>query len=187
MLEVGSGGGELARLLAAAGYEIVAVDPVAPEGRIFRRTTIEDFDEPGPFDAVLAARSLHHVRELEPVLDKLAALAPLLVLDEFAWDRLDAATADWYERQRRALAAAGHEGAPALRDWEAEHEGLHGYETLRRELDARYGEVAFEWRPYLYRYLGGVSTEALEETLVETGAIQGLGFRYAGTVRKTSG
>src|SRR5206468_8596581 len=37
LLEVGCGGGELARLLAAAGHEVVAIDPRAPEGRIFRR------------------------------------------------------------------------------------------------------------------------------------------------------
>jgi 2-polyprenyl-3-methyl-5-hydroxy-6-metoxy-1,4-benzoquinol methylase len=40
VLEVGCGKGELARALAGEGYDVVAVDPEAPEGSIFRRTTI---------------------------------------------------------------------------------------------------------------------------------------------------
>jgi SAM-dependent methyltransferase len=41
VLEVGCGRGELARKLAADGYEVLAIDPRAPEGPIFRRTTLE--------------------------------------------------------------------------------------------------------------------------------------------------
>src|SRR5687768_9945052 len=67
VLEVGCGRGELALALDAAGYEVVAVDPDAPEGPIFRRTTIEELDEPGPFDAIVAAFSLHHVHDLDAV------------------------------------------------------------------------------------------------------------------------
>src|SRR5918911_3169753 len=51
VLEVGCGHGELALPLAEAGYELVAIDPEAPEGEIFCRTRIEAFDDPGPFDA----------------------------------------------------------------------------------------------------------------------------------------
>ena len=36
---------------------------------------------------------------------------------------------------------------------------------------------------YLHRLLGGVATEVLEQALIESGAIQALGFRYAGVVR----
>src|SRR5918998_551621 len=71
VLEVGCGEGELARAMAGEGYEVVAIDPDAPEGPIFRRTTIEEFDDPGPFDAVVASRSLHHVHDLGGALDKL--------------------------------------------------------------------------------------------------------------------
>ena len=37
--------------------------------------------------------------------------------------------------------------------------------------------------PYLHRLLGGVATEVLEQALIDAGAIQALGFRYAGVVR----
>ena len=64
VLEIGCGRGVLARALSERGYDMVAIDPEAPAGAIFRRTTIEAFDEPGPFGAVVASLSLHHVHEL---------------------------------------------------------------------------------------------------------------------------
>ena len=76
----------------------------------------------------------------------------VLVVDEFAWDRLDETTLDWLYGQRRALAAAGHGEAPASQDelrreWEAEHLGLHGFAALREGLDARFDEREFAWMP----------------------------------------
>lgn len=127
MLEVGCGEGELARGLAAEGYEVVAVDPDAPNGPIFRRTTIEAFREERPFDAVVASLSLHHVEDLSGVLDKLVRiLRGPLILNEHAWDRLD----------------------PMTPVWEEEHAGLHGYGAMRPALDARFEERFFEWRSY---------------------------------------
>ena len=148
VLEVGCGEGELARALDAQGYEVVAIDPEAPEGSIFRQTTIEAFGEAGPFDAVVASRSLHHVHDLGGVLDKLSRLLASrgpLILNEFAWDRR----------------------APMTPEWEEEHAGLHGYGAMRAELDARFEERFFEWRPYL----------------VDGEDVPGLGFRYVGVSR----
>jgi SAM-dependent methyltransferase len=181
VLEVGCGRGDLAWALAAAGYDVLAIDPAAPEGPIFRATTLEELGDAGGFDAVVAVRSLHHVGDLGAALDKIAAVAPLLVLDEFAWDRFDAPTAEWYEGQRRVLEAAGRqpEGPPAA-EWEREHAGLHGYDAIRAELDRRFREREFTWLPYLDRYLGGPSGAALEQTLIDTGMIRALGFRYVG-------
>jgi SAM-dependent methyltransferase len=186
VLEVGCGSGGLARELDAAGYDVLAIDPEAPEGEIFRRVTLEQLDEPGPFDVVVESRALHHIPDLGDALDKVTALAPLFVLDEFAWDRLDDRTEQWFEGQRRVLEAAGHDPEPLEEDWEAEHAGLHGYEAMRRELDARFTERFFAWTPYLYRYLGGPATQELEQTLIDAGAINGLGFRYVGTSARRS-
>ncbi|MDQ4029886.1 MAG: class I SAM-dependent methyltransferase [Actinomycetota bacterium] len=189
ILEIGCGEGELARALADAGWDVLAIDPAAPDGPIFRRLKLEDVDEPESFDAVVAARSLHHVTDLEAGLDRVRDLLRprgVLVLDEFAWDRLDRATADWFHGQQRALMAAGRlPEAPATiddccREWQAEHVGLHGYEAMRAALHERFRERSFEWMPYLYRYLGGVAGEELERTLIEAGAIQATGFRYVG-------
>jgi SAM-dependent methyltransferase len=181
VLEVGCGRGDLAAALAVAGYDVTAIDPEAPAGPIFRQVTLEELDDPGPFDAVVAARSLHHVHDLQQALEKIAALAPLLVVEEFAWDRLDGPTADWWLAQRRV--SADPKGPGSAAEWEEEHRGLHGYAALRRELDRSFDEVFFEWQPYLYRYLGGPVSEQLERALIEAGAIRALGFRYVGARR----
>ncbi len=176
MLEVGCGPrGGVTPALLDAGYRVLAIDPQAPEGASFRRAALQELDDPGPFDAVVAGRVLHHVHPLDPALDKLASLAPLLVLDEFAWNHLDESTRTWYEAQRDVLAAG-----PDLDRWAEEHSGLHPYERLRRGLDERYEERHSEWRPYLYRWLGGAETESRERERIEAGAIRPLGFRYVG-------
>jgi hypothetical protein len=55
VLEVGCGRGDLARAMARAGDRVAAIDPDAPDGDLFRTTTLEDFTEPEPFDAVVAS------------------------------------------------------------------------------------------------------------------------------------
>ncbi len=188
VLEVGCGReGGVAPSLAAAGYDVLAIDPHAPEGSLYRQITLEELDDPGPFDAVVAGRVLHHVHPLASALDKLTRLAPLLILDEFAWNHLDEPTIDWYESQHRVLVAAGRtpKGPPDLAEWRARHTDLHPYETLRAEIDARYDERHFEWRPYFYLWLEGPATESLEAGLIAAGAIRPIGFRYAGVRRET--
>ena len=178
VLEVGCGDGELARGLDAAGYRVLAIDPVAPEGAIFRRATIEELDDPGPFHAAVASRSLHHVDDLDAVLAKLARLAPLLVLYEFAWDRLDDATARWYEEQR----LRGSD-APPVAEWNARHGQLHGFDALRAGLRRHFVERAFAFVPYLHRYLHLPELEPLEAELIARGEIRALAFRYVGVRR----
>jgi SAM-dependent methyltransferase len=188
VIEVGCGReGGVAPALAEAGYDVLAIDPEAPEGALYRRVTLEELDDPGPFDAVVAGRVLHHVHPLAPALDKLARLAPLLIVDEFAWNHMDEPTVDWYEAQHRLLRATGREpkGPPHLEEWRWRHSDLHPFETLRAELDARYQERHAEWRPYLYLWLDGPASEALESTLIASGAIRPIGFRYAGVRRET--
>jgi SAM-dependent methyltransferase len=188
VLEIGCGKGELACALANAGYDVLAIDPDAPDGPIFRRTTLEELGERGPFDAVVASVSLHHIHDLRAALDKVVSLlrpGGVLVLNEFGHDLLEEATADWYWGQLRALAAARGTDAPATltevrEEWAREHEGLHGYEAMRRELDARFDERHFSWEPYLFHELGGPATEGLERSLIAAGAIQATGFRYVG-------
>jgi hypothetical protein len=188
ILEVGCGReGGVAPALAAAAYDVVAIDPHAPEGPLYRQVSLEELDDPGPFAAVVAGRVLHHVHPLGPALDKLVGLAPLLVLDEFAWNHMDEPTVEWYEAQHRLLVAAGRtpKGPAHLGEWRARHTDLHPYERLRAELDLRYDERHFEWRPYLYRWLEGPATQSLEAALISAGAIRPIGFRYAGVRRET--
>jgi hypothetical protein len=185
VLEVGCGSdGGVASALADAGHEVLAIDPEAPRGRLYRQITLEELDDPGPFDAVIAGRVLHHVHPLPSALDKLARLAPLLVMDEFAWNHMDEPTVNWYESRHRELAASGQpKGPPDLAEWRLAHPNLHPYETLRGEIDVRYAERYSEWRPYFYRWLDDVETEQLERELIAAGAIRPIGFWYTGVVR----
>ncbi len=64
-----------------------------------------------------------------------------------------------------------------------EHRGLHTGEALRAGLNRCFNELRFEWTPYLHRTLGGVASEALEQTLIDAGAIRALGFRWVGEPR----
>jgi SAM-dependent methyltransferase len=178
VLEIGCGDGQAALALAASGHEVIAIDPVAPEGPIFERVTLEEFAPPGPFDAVVASRSLHHVHDLALAADKIAQLAPLLIVDEFAWDRFDERTAAWYLTQLDGPVKSVQE---CLGEWNEEHEGLHGYETLRTEFDRRFGERFFAWRPYLHRYPEVRADQESEQALIDAGIVNALGFRYVGT------
>ena len=186
VLEIGCGtAGGVVGVLVEAGYDAFGVDPRAPEGERFRQVDFREID--GEYDAVVAGRVLHHVHPLGSALDKLARLAPLLILDEFAWNLMDEPSVEWYEAQHRMLLAAGREpkGPSDLGEWRARHLDLHPFETLRAEIDARYEPLHFEWRPYFYRWLCGPATESLEEGLIAAGAIRPIGFRYAGVRRDT--
>jgi SAM-dependent methyltransferase len=184
VLEVGCGEGDLARALASRGYRVVAIDPQAPDGEIFERVSLEDFADPGPFDAVVASRALHHIPALHEALDKVADLLRAggeLIVHEHAWDRMNQSTARWYLRRRGAAGPDTPRSAQRfLADWEADHAGLHGYGELRAALDRRFRERWFTWTPYLYGELGGVEAEREERALIEAGEIQATGFCYVG-------
>ena len=192
VLEVGCGRGNLARGLARVGYRVSAIDPAAPAGDIFQPVSLEEFSDPGPFDAVVANLSLHHIHDLQAALAKIERLlrpGGRLILNELAWDRLDEPTARWYVEQRAAAPAHDHAHDHArahgavdqfLADWTAEHAGMHGSEAMRRELDQRFEELVFTWTPQLNRELGDAVDEQAERALIEAGAIQATGFRYVG-------
>jgi 2-polyprenyl-3-methyl-5-hydroxy-6-metoxy-1,4-benzoquinol methylase len=138
VLEVGCGAGHLARRLAELGNDVTAIDPDAPEGAIFRKVSLEDFAEPGLFDAVVASRSLHHVPDVTAALTKIHDLlraGGLLILNEFAWDQLNEVTARWYLAHVPEPASTSGFGTGSIRcsGRERKHEALRAEEswTLR--------------------------------------------------------
>jgi ubiquinone/menaquinone biosynthesis C-methylase UbiE len=188
VLEVGCGRGDLARALAEAGYAVVAIDPQAPDGAIFRQTRLEDFADEDGFDAVVASVSLHHLADLDAAFDKIAGLlreGGVLVVEEFAKERLEDVTARWYFHQRQARAAVDGEAMPDeaetwLGEWRERHADVHPFTDVRRALDARFVEVSWAPGPYLFDHWLDDAVEPLERKLIEAGAIEPCGVRYVG-------
>jgi SAM-dependent methyltransferase len=191
VLEVGCGRGRLALAMAQLGHRVTAIDPEAPEGAIFQAVSLEEFADPGPFDAVVASLALHHIPDLAGALAKVERLlrpGGRLILNEHAYDRLDEPTARWYLERRAAVdphASSSLEHCHA--EWDADHAGLHSYAAMRQELDRRFTELFFAWTPYLHGELGGAVDEQEERALIEAGTIQATGFRYVGERRTAQG
>jgi ubiquinone/menaquinone biosynthesis C-methylase UbiE len=187
VLEVGCGRGDLSQAVARIGHRVVAIDPEAPSGHLFRATSLEDFADPEPFDIVVASLALHHIADLPRALDKIAwLLRPTgrLILNEHAFDRLDEPTARWYLAKRAEISPGPLPSLERCRaDWIDDHAGLHGYATMRQELDRRFTERFFTWMPYLHGEFAGAVSEREERELIDAGAIQATGFRYVGEPR----
>jgi methyltransferase family protein len=187
VLEIGCGEeGGLVEVLAAAGYDVVGVDPDAPDGERFVRARFQDVD--GTWDAAVAGRVLHHVRPLDESIELLADRAPLLLVDEFAWDLIDGGAQEWYEARYRLLRASGVEpkGPEDLDAWRRRHSDLHPHTVLLEALRAHYDERALDRVPYFHRWLGAPGVESLERMLVDAGEIPAIGYRWAGVSRSTT-
>ena len=199
VLEVGCGplGGFVPALLAS-GYDAVGIDPEAPEGPGYRQIEFERYEPPQPVDCVVASLSLHHVADLDEVLDRLGAvLVPggVLVVVEWAWERFDEATArwcfarlappdpgkepGWLHKGQERWAASGQPWDAFLRSWATE-EGLHPGEDIVRGLDARFHRQLYVAGPYFFPDLAATS-EAEEQAAIDVDRIRAGGIRYAAT------
>jgi SAM-dependent methyltransferase len=199
VLEVGCGklGGVVPALLDG-GYDAVGVDPEAPEGPEYHQVEFERYQPSRPVDCVVASLSLHHVADLDEVLDRLGAvLVPggVLVVVEWAWERFDAATArwcfarlaspnpgeepGWLHKAQERWAASGQPWDDFLRSW-ATGEGLHPGEDIVRCLDARFDRDFCVEGPYFFPDLADTS-EGQEQAAVDAGLIRAGGIHYVAT------
>lgn len=196
VIEVGCGSvGGLVPALERAGHSAVGVDPEAPIGASYHRMEFESFRPDEPVDVVLACRSLHHVKDLDDVLDRITeTLVPggLLVLVEWAWERFDEATADWcfsrlaaptpaedsgwLHHHRDRWAASGERWDVYLRGW-AEREGLYEAQQILRGMDARLDRRTCDYGPYLFAELADTDP-ADEQRAIDDGKIAATGVRY---------
>ncbi|WP_051764384.1 class I SAM-dependent methyltransferase [Saccharothrix syringae] len=138
VLEAGCGRGALAAALAELGYRVTGVDRDAgmaaaagERGVPVIRADVREVS--GEYDVVLFTRSLHHAEDLDGVLAHAAALlAPggRIVIEEFAWERVDRAAAHFLHDNRALLVATGLLDADLptgdlLDAWVDAHDSLH--------------------------------------------------------------
>ncbi len=145
VLEVGCGRGALAAELGRLGWQVTGVEPDEEAAAVAQKRGVEVLAVPlaevaaSGFDVVLFTRSLHHVPDLAATLADAAARLTsggVLVLEEFARERVDAAAAAFLYDAVAVLAAAGmadEDGEHAAHAGHAAHSG-HPDETdpLRR-------------------------------------------------------
>jgi SAM-dependent methyltransferase len=184
VLEVGAGGGGLARALRAAGYDVLAIDPRSDADDV-RAVALADLDEPaGSFAAAIAVVSLHHVEPLEESCRRLGEVVEpggALVVDEFDVGAFDLGAAAWWLEQRVAL---GEPQAKTAEELVAEHrEHLHPLERILAAL-----EPHFELGPplrgaWLHNWKLGDSLRVVEEEAIARGRLRAAGARLVGRRR----
>lgn len=198
VIEIGCGSlGGFVPELRESGYEAVGVDPLAPDGPDFRQVDFEQFEPSRPVDAIVASRSLHHVGDIDEILDRVtAALRPggVIVVAEWAWEQFDEATArwsfarlepsaeeepGWLERRRDEWLASGEAWPAYFQAW-AGHHGLQRSDRILAALDARFERTRCERGPYFFADLG-IGSEREEQAAIDAGEIRATGIRYAGT------
>jgi SAM-dependent methyltransferase len=200
VLELGCGPlGGFVPVLLADGYDAVGVDRNAPAGAEYRQDDFERHALSAPVDVVIASRSLHHVGDVEEVLDHVAAsLRPggRVIVAEWEWERFDERTARWcferlgasegddpgWLRRRHAGWLASGDGWDAYFAAWANGHGLQPAERILDALDRRFECALCERGPYFYADLEGVA-EQDEQAAIEAGEISATGIRYVGALR----
>lgn len=198
VLEIGCGafGGFVPRL-RRGGFLAAGVDPEAPQGSWYHRTTFEQLESSEPLDAIVACTALHHVDDLSDVLDRVAQalrLAGTLIVVEWAYEKFDYATArwcfdhlapqdhdGWLRRHRDRWDASTRSWDSCLASWAAE-EHLHAGRDIERALLQRFETSLMTYGHYFFSDLDGM-TGADEQAAIDSGKIQATGIYFVGTRR----
>ncbi len=153
VLDVGCGPvGGFVPPLRAEGYDAEGVDPEAPDGPFYHRVQFERYDARQSAAAVVASNSLHHVSDVEAVVELITRrldAGGVLVVAEWAHERFDEATArwcfdrlaadvpGWLHRRRDEWLASG-QSWDAYLDGHAHAERMHTGQDILRSLSARF-------------------------------------------------
>ena len=203
VVELGCGhDGGLVPCLRRSGYRAIGVDPEAPPGHAYRRSSFEQLRPGPPIDAFVTSAALHHVGDLGYLLDQVEAmLAPggVVIVVEWAWELFDELTARWCfarlgpDRSRPNWLRALEEGwAASGLDWRGYEEQwalqahCHRGDEMLAQLDSRFERRVLERSPY-FHYDLEATTEAAEQAAVEAGLVKATGIRYAGARRGSPG
>ena len=209
-LEVGCGKGHLAKALVDKGHQVLPID-VSEEAVAFARslglpakqTDIFGVSD-SAFDGILFIQSLHHINPLDQSLARAARLLDnggFVLVDDFAFNKIDERTAVWFQGIQNVLAGTGinsfhridmDKAFAHLMNHYSEH-GIHTGEELIRALRDVFRKVEVsEGGPYLYRYFVSKMESRMEirdlikavfeweRYQIEKGFIQGVGLRVIG-------
>jgi SAM-dependent methyltransferase len=175
VLEAGCGRGALAAALADLGYRVTGVDRDAEMAAAAGERGVPVIqadvrDVSGEYDVVLFTRSLHHAESLDDILaHAVTLLAPggQVIIEEFAWERVNQAAADFLYDNRALLVATGLlDAEPPSGDlldaWVAGHEFLHQGSAMLDALNRVGSDLTSVPTTVLWRLIdgrGGVWTE----------------------------
>ncbi|MEV4313803.1 methyltransferase domain-containing protein [Actinocrispum sp. NPDC049592] len=168
VLEAGCGRGALAAALADLGYEVTGVDRDADMAAAAKERGVAVIeadirDVSGEYDVVLFTRSLHHAESLDDLLAHAATLlAPggRLVIEEFAWERVDQAAAHFLYDTLAILVAAGLLDAEPPKDdlltaWVDGHNHLHQGSAMLEALGRVGSDLTTVTTSILWRLVDG--------------------------------
>lgn len=188
ILEAGCGRGALAAALIELGYQVTGVDRNAEVAAAARERGVpvveaDINDVAGEYDVVLFTRSLHHAENLDATLSHAATLlAPggQIIIEEFAWERVDQPAADFLYDNRALLVAAGLLDAPLpagelLDEWVSGHRALHQGSAMLAALSRAGSDLTTVDTPMLWRLIdgrGGAWTEPTTRVPDALNAIQ---------------
>ena len=183
VLEVGAGDGELALALAAAGYDVVAIDPASDADSVQPISLRELREPPASFDAALAVLSMHHVEPLEESCRRLGEMVRsrgTLVLDEIDFERFDERAAAWWLEHHDRVDEHGSSPAEIVAHLRGH---CHMLADLQGTLSEWFELGEPERGPYLYRWELPPELRAAEVELIGAGRLPATGARIVGTRR----
>ena len=183
VLEVGAGSGELARLLAGLGYDVVAIDPGGKDD-VLPVALLEIDERPASFDAAVAVVSLHHIEPLEDSCRRLAEVVRpggTLVVDELDVERFDEAAAVWLLERWRESGRERDKPARAMVD--ELHAELHSLPSIVDALSPWFEFGPIARCSYLHRWHLPEGLRPAEEALIAEGRLPDVGVRIVGTRR----
>lgn len=215
ILEVGCGAGDVALGLGRAGYDVIGLDVDPDVVGVAKAKGVDatvgsfplESGVEGPFDAVLFTRSLHHIEGLPAVYDRtreLLANDGVLVVEDWAWNRVDVRTATFASRLLQLGAELGlsdldrwMRASDPHEAWHEEHghHDLHFGETMWGAAGRWFDTSEIERAPYFYRYFcAGLPDDqkslriaarilAMERAMIREGQIIALGMRFSGRRR----
>jgi SAM-dependent methyltransferase len=220
ILEVGCGNGALAASLQQDGHQLLAVDLSEDAVRQTRDRGVAaqccdfvDFPRSGTFDALVFARSLHHIHPLDTAINHaFEHLRPggVLLVDDFDHEAMDRDTARWLYSVSEMLWLAGittrsefpglSEREP-LEHWLDEHSEqppLHSGPRMAAAAAARFPDLRQASCCYLFRYFCrdlrdgtngdriASNIQRLEASLIERGRIKAIGLRLVAPRSRTA-